>query len=60
MNMAVCRSVAGALALFIGVPCARAADNPQGAGALEEIIVTAQRREETVQNVPLSARASKP
>lgn len=57
MNRRVNRSLAGAVGLFIGLSSARAAEAPQSSGALAEIIVTAQRREETVQNVPLSITA---
>jgi iron complex outermembrane recepter protein len=57
MNVIVSRSLAGAVALFVGLSSARAADVPQTSGGVDEIIVTAQRREETVQNVPLSITA---
>ncbi|TLY60882.1 MAG: TonB-dependent receptor [Gammaproteobacteria bacterium] len=57
MSLISIRSVAGTLALLAGLSSARAADSPQNTGAVEEIIVTAQRREETVQNVPLSITA---
>jgi outer membrane receptor protein involved in Fe transport len=57
MNVMFGRALAWAIIPFAGLPCARAADAPQGATGLEEIVVTAQRREETVQNVPLSITA---
>ena len=57
MSLISIRSVAGTLALLAGLSAARAADTPQSSGGVEEIIVTAQRREETVQNVPLSITA---
>jgi iron complex outermembrane recepter protein len=57
MNAIVRGSLGGAVALLIGVSVARAAEAPQSGSALDEVIVTAQRREETVQNVPLSITA---
>jgi len=57
MSLIIGRSLAATLALVAGLSSARAADTPQSSGGVEEIIVTAQRREETVQNVPLSITA---
>jgi iron complex outermembrane recepter protein len=55
-------ALAAAIALALGVtPTARAADTPQeqpqSSGRLEEIIVTAGRREQTVQEIPYNISA---
>jgi outer membrane receptor protein involved in Fe transport len=55
-------ALAAAIALVLGVtPTARAADTspqkPQVAGGLEEVIVTAGRREQTVQDIPYNISA---
>ncbi len=45
-------------AMFIGLPAAQAQDpEPADAGGLEEVVVTAQKRTENLQNVPLSIQA---
>jgi len=54
MTLAIRRALAGGVALLAGMSCARAAETSENTGALEEIIVTAQKRAENQQNVPLS------
>lgn len=39
------------------LPAAAEAETPQGSGGLEEIVVTAQKRSENVQNVPIAITA---
>ena len=58
MSRSMNRSLAFAIALLVSTAGVRAADTPQGGneggGGLEEIIVTAQKRAESQQTVPLS------
>ncbi len=58
MNSKVSYSVAAILAAASSAAAAAAAENPEpGAGALEEITVTAQRRSQSIQDVPISMQA---
>jgi len=50
-------TLAAAIALALPLPAALAQDAPAGPMALGEIIVTAQRRSENIQDVPLSVSA---
>lgn len=52
----VLRAMPLASAILVAIPSAFAQE-PAGTGALEEIIVTAQKRAETLQDVPLSIQA---
>lgn len=46
-----------ALSLVTGIAGAQTAEKPAVSGGLEEIVVTAQRREESLQNVPVAVTA---
>ena len=48
---------ASALAATLAAPAAQSQTAPAAANAIEEIVVTAQRREESVQDVPVSITA---
>ncbi|HKX38753.1 MAG TPA: TonB-dependent receptor plug domain-containing protein, partial [Burkholderiales bacterium] len=50
-------SLAAAIAMALPLPAALAQDAPESTGTLGEIIVTAQRRSENIQDVPLSVSA---
>ena len=47
-------SLAAAIAMALPLPAALAQDTPESTGTLGEIIVTAQRREENIQDVPVA------
>ena len=47
-------SLAAAIAMALPLPAALAQDAPESTGTLGEIIVTAQRREENIQDVPVA------
>ena len=51
------RRLVTALALTAGIPAASFAQNDEGAFALEEIVVTAQKREQSLQDVSMSLSA---
>jgi iron complex outermembrane recepter protein len=57
MNRAVYAAVAAALALPVRAHAADAAVPEANAAALEEVVVTAQKREESLQDVPVSITA---
>lgn len=51
------RGIPLASALLASIPAAYAADTSGNAGALEEVVVTAQKRTENLQDVPVSIQA---
>lgn len=48
---------AGAAALLAGSAVAQLTDSTEDSGKLEEIVITAQRRSENLQNVPIAVTA---
>ncbi len=57
INRKLTSAIVAALSAQATVVYAAEPSAPQASGAIEEIIVTAQRREETVQNVPITIQA---
>jgi iron complex outermembrane receptor protein len=57
INRKLTSAIVAALSAQAGVAYAAEPATPQASGALEEVIVTAQRRAESVQNVPITIQA---
>ena len=57
VSYAVAAILAGASATAVGAAAAPAAESEANTGVLEEITVTAQRRNESIQDVPISMQA---
>jgi iron complex outermembrane recepter protein len=57
INRKLTSAIVAALSAHAGATYAAEPSTPQASGALEEIVVTAQRRSETVQNVPITIQA---